>query len=109
MPAFYGAVDCLVVPSLNSTESFGLVQGEAMLCGTPVVVSDLPGVREPVRWTGMGEIVPVADPPALAHAIGRVLEDPARYRRSREEVAHRFGLDACLDRYETLFADLLRR
>ncbi len=31
MPAFYGVVDCLVVPSLNSTESFGLVQGEAML------------------------------------------------------------------------------
>jgi glycosyltransferase involved in cell wall biosynthesis len=108
MPAFYGAVDCLVVPSLNSTESFGLVQGEAMLCGTPVVASDLPGVRAPVRWTGMGEIVPVADPPALADAIGRVLDDPARYRRPREEVAQRFGLDACLDRYERLFADLLR-
>jgi glycosyltransferase involved in cell wall biosynthesis len=109
MPAFYGAVDCLVVPSLNSTESFGLVQGEAMLCGTPVVVSDLPGVREPVRWTGMGEVVPVADPRALADAVSRVLDDPARYRRSREEVAKHFGLDACLDRYETLFADELRR
>jgi len=109
MPAFYGAVDCLVVPSLNSTESFGLVQGEAMLCGTPVVVSDLPGVREPVRWTGMGEVVPAADPPALADAVSRVLDDPARYRRSREEVARHFGLDACLERYETLFADELRR
>jgi len=109
MPAFYGAVDCLVVPSLNSTESFGLVQGEAMLCGTPVVVSDLPGVREPVRWTGMGEVVPVADPPALADAVSRVLDDPARYRKSREEVARHFGLDACLDRYEELlFVELER-
>ncbi len=109
MPTFYGAVDCLVVPSLNSTESFGLVQGEAMLCGTPVVVSDLPGVREPVRWTGMGEIVPVGDPTALADAIRRVLVDPTRYRRSREEVARYFAVDACLDRYEALFADELRR
>lgn len=109
MPAFYGTVDCLVVPSLNSTESFGLVQGEAMLCGTPVVASDLPGVREPVRWTGMGEVVPVADARALADAVGRVLDDPARYRRSREEVAQRFGLDACLDRYVALFEDELAR
>jgi glycosyltransferase involved in cell wall biosynthesis len=109
MPTFYGAVDCLVVPSLNSTESFGLVQGEAMLCGTPVVVSDLPGVREPVRWTGMGEIVPVGDPTALADAIRRVLVDPTRYSRPREEVARYFAVDACLDRYEALLADELRR
>lgn len=109
MPTFYGAIDCLVVPSLNSTESFGLVQAEAMLCGTPVVASDLPGVREPIRWTGMGEVVPVADPRALADAVGRVLTDPARYRRPRSEVARWFGLDPCIDRYEALFADELAR
>jgi glycosyltransferase involved in cell wall biosynthesis len=56
----------------------------------------------------MGEVVPVADPRGLAEAIGRVLSDPARYRRSHEEIAQYFGLDACLDRYETLFADELR-
>ena len=57
----------------------------------------------------MGEVVPVADPPALADAVSRVLDDPARYRKSREEVARHFGLDACLDRYEELlFVELER-
>jgi glycosyltransferase involved in cell wall biosynthesis len=48
MAAFYPNLDVIVVPSLNSTETFGLVQVEAMLCGTPSVASDLPGVRQPV-------------------------------------------------------------
>ena len=47
MPAFFAACDMLIVPSLNSTESFGLVQVEAMLCGTPSIASNLPGVRQP--------------------------------------------------------------
>jgi glycosyltransferase involved in cell wall biosynthesis len=75
MAAFYPNLDVLVVPSLNSTESFGLVQVEAMLCGTPSIASDLPGVRQPVLQTGMGEIVPVGDSRALAEAILRVVAD----------------------------------
>ena len=70
MTAFFDAIDVLVVPSLNSTESFGLIQIEAMLRGTPSVASDLPGVRQPVRMTGMGRVVPVGDAPALAGAGG---------------------------------------
>ena len=57
----FAAADVLVLPSLNSTESFGLVQVEAMLCGVPSVASDLPGVRQPVRITGMGEIARIGD------------------------------------------------
>jgi hypothetical protein len=68
MPAFFAACDVVVVPSLNSTETFGLVQVEAMLCGTPSIASDLPGVRRPPRMTGMGEVVPIGDSSALAEA-----------------------------------------
>ena len=51
-----------MLPSLNSTESWGIVQVESMSCGTPVVATDLPGVRMPVKMTGMGRIVPPRTP-----------------------------------------------
>lgn len=104
MPAFLDAIDCLVVPSVNSTESFGLVQVEAMLCGTPVVASALPGVREVVRRTGMGEVVATRDPAALAEAMKRILEEPERYTRAREEIEQIYDLSVTVERYEELFA-----
>jgi glycosyltransferase involved in cell wall biosynthesis len=103
MPAFFGAADVLVVPSVNSTESFGLVQVEAMLCGTPVVASDLHGVRQPVRLTGMGEIVPPGQSDSLAAALSRVLADPDAYRRPRPAVAALFDPGRTVDAYEALF------
>ena len=70
---FFHVCDVLVLPSINSTESFGLVQVEAMTCGTPVVATDLPGVRQPVQSTGMGRIIPLRDAQALADAVLQVL------------------------------------
>ena len=108
MAAFFPNCDVIVVPSLNSTESFGLVQVEAMLCGTPAIASALPGVRQPVLQTGMGLVVPVGDSRALAEAILQVLGDRARYVRPREEIARRFSTERTATEYEALFAELKR-
>jgi glycosyltransferase involved in cell wall biosynthesis len=97
--------DLLVLPSTNSTESFGLVQVEAMLRGVPVVASDLPGVRQPVRLTGMGEIAPVADPAGLAAAMLRVLEAPEKYRREHAEIRRIFSMERTVSEYESLYRD----
>ncbi len=107
MAAFYPNLDVLVVPSLNSTESFGLVQVEAMYCGTPSVASNLPGVRQPVLQTGMGEIAPVGDAEGLAEALLKVLDNHESYVRSREEIVARFSTETTIDHYEACFADLL--
>jgi glycosyltransferase involved in cell wall biosynthesis len=108
MSAFFGSCDVLVVPSLNSTESFGLVQVEAMLCGTPVVASDLPGVKQPIRMTGMGEIVPPGDAEALAATLLDVLDRRAHYVRPRAEIEATFAIERTVAAYESLFDGLIR-
>jgi glycosyltransferase involved in cell wall biosynthesis len=109
MTAFFKTLDVLVMPSLNSTEAFGLVQVEAMSCGTPVIASDLPGVRVPVTMSGMGRIVPVADAPAIAQAILDILAEPERYRGNYAEVMHKYSPDVIAAGYEKLFEDILQK
>jgi glycosyltransferase involved in cell wall biosynthesis len=107
MAAFYPNLDVLVVPSLNSTEAFGLVQIEAMMNGTPCVASSLPGVRQPILSTGMGEVVPIGDSNALADAILSILDQPDNYRSDPRLIAQRFAPEAIAAEYEALFYKLV--
>ena len=79
MAAFYPNLDVITVPSLNSTESFGLVQIEAMMNGVPVAAANLPGVRQPVKMTGMGEVFEIGDSKMLAEKICTILKDRQKY------------------------------
>jgi glycosyltransferase involved in cell wall biosynthesis len=106
MAAYYPNLDVLVVPSLNSTEAFGLVQIEAMMNGTPCVASSLPGVRRPVQMTGMGKVVPIGDSAALAQAVLEILAEPGKYQRDPGEIAHPYDPDSVAADYERLFARL---
>jgi glycosyltransferase involved in cell wall biosynthesis len=109
LAAFFASLDVHVLPSLNSTESFGLVQVEAMLCGTPCVCSDLPGVRVSVRETGMGEVAPIGDAAALAGAIERVIANRTRYVRPRSEISARYSTERSVVAYTGLYEELLAR
>jgi glycosyltransferase involved in cell wall biosynthesis len=106
MSCFFSSLDVVVVPSLNSTESFGLVQVEAMLRGTPSVASDLPGVRQPVLTTGMGEVFAVGSSEALAESLVRVLSGRARYVRPAGEIESFFSSARTAELYEQLFDEL---
>jgi glycosyltransferase involved in cell wall biosynthesis len=107
MAAYYPNLDVLVVSSLNSTEAFGLVQIEAMINGVPSVASSLPGVRQPVLTTGMGQVVPIGDSAALARALLEVLSEPGKYRRNRDAIAGPYSPDRVAAEYELLFERLL--
>lgn len=106
--AFHKSLDCLVMCSLNSTESFGLVQIEAMTHGAPVAACALPGVRQPVTMTGMGEVTPIGDHQALAEAIIRILDDKPAYVRSPQLIADSFSPDQTAAAYVELFRKLGR-
>ena len=108
MPAFYRNLDVICVPSLNSTETFGFVQIEAMMNGVPSIASALPGVRQPVAMTGMGKIVPIGDPTALAEALIEVLKSPADYSGDPEKIRKFFNPDTTASHYEDIFDQIQR-
>jgi len=105
LAAFYTLCEVTVLPSLNSTESFGMVQVESMLSGTPVVASDIPGVREPTTRTGMGRTVPPGDAGALAEAIIQILGS-AGERRGDPGSLKRYSSESVAEEYERLFERL---
>jgi glycosyltransferase involved in cell wall biosynthesis len=115
MAAFYPNIDVLVVPSTNSTETFGFVQVEAMMNGKPVVASELPGVRQPVRMTGMGRVTPVGDAEKLAENIidvlgekaeGRIMKDEKRMNPA--ELKREFSPDTSAQRHVELFEEIAK-
>jgi glycosyltransferase involved in cell wall biosynthesis len=106
LTAFYPNMDVLVVPSLNSTEAFGLVQVEAMMNNVPCVSSALPGVRRPVQMHAMGKVVPVGDSTALAQALLEILADRQIYRCDTAALKHLYEPDKVAEQYENLFMDL---
>ena len=101
--------DVVVYPSEH--EIFGLVPLEALLTGTPVVVSNDSGCGEVVGSVGGGLVVPGTDE-ALAAAIDTVLGQPESWREQARAAAHevraRFGADAVGAQLETLYGDVMR-
>ncbi len=79
-------------------EGWGLTNVEAEACGTPVVASDSPGIRESVRQGETGFLTPHGDVKAMAAAMRRIAESPALVsemgRRART-FAETFTWDRC--------------
>ncbi len=109
LAALYPNLDVLTVPSLNSTEAFGLVQIEAMINGVPSVPSALPGVRQPVMMHGMGKVSEIGNAESLANAILDVLDEPEKYEGDIESIKKAYDPDSIAQEYEKLFEKLMRK
>ena len=84
LPSLYAAADVFVFPSLF--EGFGMPVVESMACGTPVVTSTAPSLREVSG--GAALLVEPTEYAALAQALERVLDDNAlRDRMIRDGLA----------------------
>ncbi len=105
MARYYPNLDVLTVPSLNSTEAFGLVQIEAMMNGVPCVTSSLPGVRQPVKLHDMGTIFPIGDSQALAQGLISVLRTGKENFKNKLDFS-RYQPDDIAQAYEKLFQEI---
>lgn len=97
--------ELLVQPSHK--EGWGLTVIEANACGTPVVATEVPGLRDSVRDGENGLLVPARNSAALAAAMGRILDDTdlrARLSRGAMAWAERFRWNTVAD----AFAEVLR-
>jgi len=123
--ALYSGAEVFVCPSIY--EPFGIINLEAMACGTPVVASAVGGIKEVVVDGETGFLVPLkqmtespfeaTDPEAfandLATKVNLLMADPvlaskmgAAGRKRAEEL---FSWDAIARKTERLYAKLLQR
>jgi L-malate glycosyltransferase len=107
LPDTYRAAD--IVVSLASSDSSPRSVWEALACGRPVIVSDLPWARDELA-DGQALLVPL-EAAAVAEAIDRVLEDDALSARlgaaGRELAAAELDPAACRARVDALYRSVL--
>jgi hypothetical protein len=105
----YGEHDVVVLPSTTRAEAFGLVLLEGMAAGCIPVASDLPGVRDVARETGV--LVRPGDSADLRSALLRLSADPASVltlSRASRERAERMSWTNVVDDYERIFFEVAR-
>jgi len=83
LSSFYKSINLLVLPSINQTEAFGMVQAEAMIAGTPVITSNLPGVRISIRLTKMGIIVETKNVEQISQAIEELINNKNKFSNGK--------------------------
>jgi len=111
LPKVYAACDVFVLPSVSRLEAFGIVALEAMATAKPVIVADIPGVREVIEDGREGLLADPMNARDLGEKIRRLLGDPeARHvmgERGREKVLESFDIQSVTDRIESVYRSVL--
>jgi len=113
LSAYYHASEFFVLPSVASSEAFGIVQLEAQACGKPVISTNLPtGVPFANKDKKTGIVVEPNSVDQLHYAIKKLLNDNSLRsqlgKNAKKRVNEKFTLEKMGESYFNLYNDLLK-
>lgn len=110
VPRLLAAMDVFVMPSLNESGPYTVL--EAMAMGCPVVSTGVGMVRDVVEDHESGIVVPTADSAALARGVLEILQDAAFAerlgRRGQETIVDRYSLEAMVEGVTSIYRGVSR-
>ena len=105
-------VDADVVVQPSRYEQAAWAPLEAVLCGTPIIVSQNTGSGEDVKRLDAGYLVEYGDKQGLVAAIQKILEDPsearAKAQKAREFITANLSLTKRAEDYEKLYMECIQ-
>ncbi len=104
-------MDIALVPSTLESESFGVSAVEAQACGTPVIISDIPGLMEATLPNETSIVVKRKNERQLADAIIALYNNREKQKalseRGREFVCSTYELGMCFEKIEKYYYKLI--
>ncbi|RJQ68912.1 MAG: glycosyltransferase family 1 protein [Desulfobacteraceae bacterium] len=106
----YASAWCFLSPSLS--EGLSLVSIEAMACGLPLIVTDVPGNADIVKENNCGLIVQAKAPREIARGLLHLWEHPREHRLYQQKALGRapaYDWSAIADRYIGVYRQIIAR
>ncbi|PJA47769.1 hypothetical protein CO172_00160 [Candidatus Uhrbacteria bacterium CG_4_9_14_3_um_filter_36_7] len=112
-PSYYRSAQIHVFPSIDRSESFGLVALEAGATGIPTIASDLPGVNSFVKHEQTGLLIHPGDAQMLKQALEKLIINPSLAKQlgthARRSIEQYFTWPSLIDRLEASYENCLNK
>ena len=100
------------VTSSSSSESFGVSAVECQACQVPIIISDVPGLKEATNPGESSIVVSRKDARALADAIEKLHDDPNLRKKmgenGRKYISNNYEIDDCFRNVENIFLTIIK-
>ena len=107
---YLNMIDIFIVPSISSSETFGVAAIEASSCSIPVIASNIGGLPEVVIDGKTGYLVPPGDAESIAEKIIKLIEEPSLRQRlgkgGRKCVVDHYEWECCASKHEGIYNDV---